>query len=302
MTTLSVVIAVKNEASYLPLAVQSILNQTFKDFELIVIDDNSTDGTFEYLTSLSDPRVIVKRNRGVGQTAGLNHGLSLAKSQWIVRMDGDDWCAPDRFEKQWALAQSRPGVVMITSDYIICDESLSDVATIRLTNDQASLFAYLKNRNNPFCHPTVLFRNDAAPGGYDERLKNAQDMDLYKRLITKGAWAHVPEPLVKYRVRKQSLSILRHPEQEQERQMNLSGQKIETVAPAFAGKRMADGLYAYKLGFAAWVADRRFPAWGYLLRAVVNGVRPVRAVTLIALSLLPRSLYLSLAGYRNIYQ
>jgi glycosyltransferase involved in cell wall biosynthesis len=299
----SVVMAVKNEMAYLKKAVESVLAQSFPSFEFIVVDDSSTDGTWEYLASLTDERVHVFRNRGVGQTAGLNFGIEMAKSQWIARMDGDDWSAPERFARQWALISSRPDVALVTSDYVICDEDLTEIATIRLANNEQRVLNYLKNRNNPFCHPTIFFKKSAAVEGYDERLKNAQDMGLYKKILMNGRWAHIPEALLKYRVRKQSLSIARHPEQEIERRMNLSGQTYNVeVAPARSGTRVTSGLYAYKLGFAAWLAGQRITGVRYLSSSLIRGVRPLRSLALIVLSLFPRPLYLMVCGYRGVYR
>ncbi|MCB4755527.1 MAG: glycosyltransferase [Elusimicrobia bacterium] len=308
---ISVIMAVKNEMPHLSLAVESILNQSFADFEFIVTDDSSSDGTLEYLRSLKDKRLLLEKNAGVGQTAGLNQGLRMARAEWIARMDGDDWSYPDRLEKQWHVASTNPTVVFISSDYLICDEQLTPVAPIRLDAAHPEcVMRYFDRRNNPFCHPTALFKRIEAlqAGGYNESLKNAQDIDLWKRLLKKGEWKHTPEVLVKYRVRKQSLSVLRHPEQDRERKavFSKSGPLSPVCCPSSprdtANKRMVNGLYAYKLGFAAWLAGKRGIALKYLLNALANRVRPLRAVMLMFSMVFPRHVYLDLSGYKGVYQ
>ncbi len=301
---MSVIMAVKDEMAHLPAAIESILNQSFAHFELIVVDDASTDGTYDYLKSINDPRLRVLKNSGKGQTAGLNQALAAAQSDWIARMDGDDCSHPNRFDAQWKLASAQPDLALVTCDYMICDENLKEIAEIRIDPERPEkVFDYLKNRNNPFCHPTILFKKSAAPGGYDERLKNAQDMDLYGKLLAHGKWGHVSKALLKYRVRKQSLSILRHPEQERERQMSLSGTAGQAPAPAiYSGKRVVEGLYAYKLGFAAWLAGKPSLALHYLTRSLFKGVRPLRSLVLMLIMLFPRPIYLRACGYKGVYR
>lgn len=303
-TGLSVIMAVKNEINYLPEAVQSILKQTFKNFEFIIVDDNSDDGTAEYLKELKDPRLVVLSNKGSGQTQGLNQALFVAKGTWIARMDGDDWSFPTRFENQMKLAHDDKNVVLITADYLICDDTLKPISPIKINPDcPGKVFSYFKKRNNPFCHPLVMFRKDVAAsvGGYDEKLRNAQDYRLWKDLLEKGEWRHCSEILLKYRVRKQSLSVLRAPEQEQERKMILEKSDHLSALPV-ASQSAIEGLYAYKLGFAAWMGGRRIVALRFLLKAIINGSRPLKSAVLIISSILPRSLYLALGGYRGVFR
>ncbi len=313
LPSLSVLMAVKDGMPDLPAAVESILKQTYGDFEFIIVDDGSTDGTRDYLTSLPDPRLRLLRAERSGQTAALNAALKAARAPWSARMDGDDVSQPRRLEAQMQAVKRNPAAVLISTDYRICDEALAPVAEIRLDSARPDLFLrYFARKNNPFCHPTMMFRNDAAQamGGYDETLKNAQDYLLWKKLLNEGTWLHVPEVLLNYRVRKQSLSVRRHPEQESERRWVLQtadGNAAAALAPEsktgpLAKERTAQGLYAYKLGFAAWLGGRRWVTCRYLLGALRRGVRPFRALALLVLSVFPRSFYLVLAGYRGVYK
>ena len=303
----SVVMAVQNGMAFLPESIEGILNQTFTDFEFITVDDHSTDGTIDYLRSLTDPRVRVLSSDGHGQTHALNVGIRASRAEWIVRMDGDDYCDPRRLELQkQTIVQAPHRPVIVTSDYVVCDESLSPVAEIRLAPPNARLRHYIEKRNNPFCHPTVTFHRATAVdvGLYDTRIRNGQDYHLWLRMLTRGDWAHLPMPLVKYRVRKGSLSVLYQPEQERERQAILEG-----VPPPVGEERRSgsdaeiDAVYHYKLGFSAWVGGRRGPMIRHLTRSIWSGgAMRANALVLIGLGLVfPRRLYLTLARYRGVF-
>jgi len=302
----SVVMAVHNAEKYLPETMDSLLKQSFSDFEVLVVDDNSQDGTLSYLKSIVDPRIRVLSSPSKGQTAALNYGIRQARAAWIARMDGDDVCLPERLAQQAsAIRQATRPPVLVTSDYWICDHTLNPVAIVRLAQPGKRLRQYLASRNNPICHPTVAFHRDTALaiGGYDESLRNAQDIRLWHALINRGDWIHVSQPLLKYRVLPGSLSIRFQPEQESERTAVLSG-KANTVPRPFAEASTAEiqSLYHYKLGFAAWLAGQRQDAWREFLK-VCNTWTPYtkKALVCLALSILPRRIYLFLAGYRGVY-
>ncbi len=304
---ISIVMAVKNEEATIQVSIQSILNQTYEHFECIIIDDNSQDNTWDIIQSFHDDRIHLAKNDGTGQTAALNQGIIMAKGHWIARMDGDDWSFPDRLSKQ--ITAAKDGVSLITSDYIVCDEFMRPISEMRLNiNKRDQLIKYMNTKNNPICHPLVMFNKSLllSVGGYDENLKNAQDYMLWKKLMNIGEWIHIPEVVLKYRVRKQSLSIARHPEQERERTHVIkkgpnTADNLLKDTKIFAKKRVVNGLYAYKLGFAAWIGGDRLACWKYVLKSVMNGVRPLRSMGLFLTSFLPREWYLTITGYKNIY-
>ena len=106
--TVSVVLSVRNGGSDLPKALGTILNQTFSDFELIAINNGSTDGTREFLDQLTDPRVRVYHQEDQGLAAALNRGISLARGRYIARQDHDDWALPTRIAQQVAFLDANP--------------------------------------------------------------------------------------------------------------------------------------------------------------------------------------------------
>jgi glycosyltransferase involved in cell wall biosynthesis len=305
----SVVMAVHDALPYLKPAMESILQQTDPDFELIVVDDHSQDGTGQWLGNVKDARLRLFQATDRGQTPALNQGILQARADWIVRMDGDDWSDPRRLTLQRsAINRSRDKIVMVTSDYAVCDENLSPVGTVRLEAPNPRLRRYVEKQNNPFCHPTVIFHRPTAitVGLYDTATRNAQDYRLWLKLLDHGSWVHVPEPLLKYRVLKDSLSVKYQPEQSRERRAILQG-RIEDLAQQTrldqGTRAQIEATYHYKLGFSAWLAGDRCAAWPHLFFALRGGGwTALKSGVLWALSaVMPRRLYLTLAGYRGVY-
>src|SRR5262245_46860848 len=148
---LSVIMAVRNAMPELSNAVESVLKQTFQNFEFIIVDDFRSDETGDYLHRLKDSRAGVLPGPRHGQTPGLNQALECARAGWIARMDGDEWSYPERFQLQWEAAKSHPGAVLISADYTVCEDDLAPVATVRLQSNGSGPVDYLRRRNNPFC-------------------------------------------------------------------------------------------------------------------------------------------------------
>lgn len=210
---ISVVMPAYNAAPYLRAAVESILAQTFGDFELIAVDDASTDETWEILQQYAqaDTRVKAMRNAANAKIAKtLNRGIEAAAGRYVVRMDADDWSYPDRLEKQFAFMESRPDVVLSGGCVEICDEGLSPINKRRYPRTDAEIrermFFF-----SPFCHPAIICRTDAlrSAGGYNERLEVAQDYDLYFRIGRLGALANMDDCIHRLRTHRGSSSIRR---------------------------------------------------------------------------------------------
>jgi len=203
---ISVVLPVYNGESYLAEAIESILTQTFKDFELIMIDDGSTDGSLAILRSFEarDARIrlISRENRNLATT--LNDSIDLVRGVWIARMDQDDIALPYRFEKQLQWLEQ--------TNADICGSwvrrfGTSDKRLVRLyQNDEEikmqMLFA------NPFAHPSVMMRSELAKQlRYDKEWEQAEDYDLWERAAEAG-WkmTNVPEVLLLYRMHESQIS------------------------------------------------------------------------------------------------
>lgn len=208
--TVSVIMPVYNSAKYLPLAVESILNQTYTDFEFIIIDDGSKDASRKIIKkyALQDKRIRAKRNSSnLGICRTLNYGISLAKGKYIARMDADDWSYPDRLAKQLAFMKNRPEVVVCGGTIEVCDGDLK-VKNQRYypTSDKKVREKIL--RLNPFAHPAVTYQKNFAMkvGGYNPLFAGAEDYDLYFRLGREGKFANLSQKVLKLRTHPDSIS------------------------------------------------------------------------------------------------
>lgn len=206
----SVVMPVRNVAAYVADAVTSILAQRFEDWELIVVDDGSDDGTAAVLANVRDPRVRSVRQPASGITAALNRSIALCQGELIARMDGDDVALPDRLARQVAFLDAHPEVGVLGTGWreLLPNGRVVDVPPP--VTDDAGLRALLPKRN-PFAHPTVVVRRHVgdAVGWYDERWPVAQDYDLWIRLAAVTRFANLPEPLLLRRLTPGMTSLAR---------------------------------------------------------------------------------------------
>ena len=208
--TVSVIMAVYNGQAYLAEAMDSVLAQTFRDFEFVIIDDGSTDESAamlrDYAAKDSRIRLIQRENRG--QTPSLNQGIDLAQCELLARMDADDICLPQRLARQVEFMQQHPQVVLLGGAYAMIDGAARLLTTIEPPPDNATLQEHALSGRTPICHPLAMMRKSAVlkAGRYDPQFQVAQDLDLWLKLGEIGELACVPELLVKYRQHAQSLS------------------------------------------------------------------------------------------------
>jgi glycosyltransferase involved in cell wall biosynthesis len=209
--TVSVVMGVYNGESHLEKGLNSILDQTFTDFEFIIINDGSTDKTGEILDEAAnrDSRVKVFHCENVGLTKSLIHGCELARGKYIARQDADDYSYPDRFELQVQYLQENPEIVLVSSwanitgpggELLIEDQRL-------LEPDEATRLL-LEEFYGPPGHGSVMFRREVYEqvGGYRSAFYYAQDFDLWLRLGCQGKFAYIPKTLYSYEVAPTSIS------------------------------------------------------------------------------------------------
>lgn len=206
---LSVVMPVRNGAAYLGLAVQSVLDQTFADFEFIIIDDGSTDATPSLLSALAkkDTRIRVLRTSGEGIVAALNLGFRTARGELIARMDADDISLPLRFAVQVAALRTMPQLVALGGSAITIDTHGIETGQMTVPADAPAAMAELL-RHNCFLHPTMILRRNAVvtAGLYRPACIYAEDYDLWLRLSEVGEMANLQEPLIKFRLHAQQTS------------------------------------------------------------------------------------------------
>ncbi|WP_181357614.1 glycosyltransferase [Stenomitos frigidus] len=202
-----------NASAFIAEAIESILNQTFQELELIIVDDGSIDDTVEIIQRhrYRDQRLRLIQIQHGGICQALNTGIKASKYGWIARMDADDIAVPTRLEKQMKAAIANPNVV-VWGSYVhhlsLTGEVLSLQRQGPLTEHE---FYSLKEAGEiPFViHPTMFYKKDAllAVGGYDSQIALAQDLDLLSRLTEYGPILTVPEPLLLYRMHQKSSSM-----------------------------------------------------------------------------------------------
>jgi len=204
----SVIMTVFNAEPHLSAALGSIFEQSYGDFELIVIDNASTDGSRERLESIEDARLrktFLKFN--FGRTAVLNVALNLAQGSFVANLDADDIAAPQRLKEQLAFLRTHDDVVLLGSGYrLIAGDGSVIGNAVPPSRHQELVDAFAQG--NPFAHSTVMYRRSVAlaVGGYDWSFNHAQDAGLWLRMIRTGRVATVPEALCDLRIHAGQLS------------------------------------------------------------------------------------------------
>jgi glycosyltransferase involved in cell wall biosynthesis len=202
MPKVTVLMAVYNGERYLREAMESVLCQTFRDFQFLIINDGSTDNTRDLILSYKDARIVlVDSEHNVGQTQSLNRGLELATGELIARQDADDISESERLARQVAFLDRHPEVALLGTCYKEIDIHGSVIAQRKLPCDTTdirwSLLFFC-----PFVHTSVMLRKSVVSeqiGLYNEALAYSQDYELWHRIARQFAIANLPEPLVRLR-------------------------------------------------------------------------------------------------------
>lgn len=233
---ISVAMSVYNGERFLPLAIESVLGQSFADFELLILDDGSTDGSAaiirRYAEADSRVRPVIRENRGL--IASLNQLLDMAQAPFVARMDADDICRPERFARQVAFLTDHPdyGVVGSWSE----DIGEHGEALVRSGADHPlvheEMLAAIEQGEQLICHPAVMYRRDVvlSVGGYHAAFRHCEDLDLWLRLSSVTRMGNIPERLLRYR---------RYPDQVSAR--HSTEQQIGAVIARLAWEERRDG-------------------------------------------------------------
>jgi glycosyltransferase involved in cell wall biosynthesis len=210
------VMAVYNGERYLREAIDSILAQTLADFELIVVDDASTDATPRILDCYRDPRLLRLRNgRNLGAAASLNRGLAQARGEFVARLDADDFAYPERLARQVAYLDHHPQVGLLGTwfEHMDPEGTVRERVTRPITDTGIRWFQLF---HCAFCHSSVMLRRDLLERTgqrYNETLRSGIDFDLWVRLQAWTRMAMLPEYLVRYRLHGDSITFTRLGEQ-----------------------------------------------------------------------------------------
>lgn len=284
--SVSVLVPVYNGGAFFRAAIQSVLDQSFRDFECLILDDGSTDGSGDIADELarvdSRVRVIHRENRGL--VATLNELVDAARGEFVARMDADDLCLPTRFAMQVEFLRRHPEVVCVGSSHWLVDEQDRRIAAIKPPTDDAAIEQSALQGHTPICHPAAMIRTAALrqAGGYRLDYYPTEDLDLWLRLGELGALANLPEPLICYRMHSGSISG----QAAQGRQREAARR---ACADAWARRGITDGVFeatdawrpdespASRMRFAVkygWMAH----ASGFRGTAMIYGLKAIRVL------------------------
>ena len=205
---ISIILPVYNAQDYLYEAINSIISQTFTNFELLAINDGSTDGSINILKSFQDKRIrILNNDSNLGLIYSLNRGIHEAKGEFIARMDADDIADPNRLKIQLNYLFQHPDTIVVGTNMELINESGNSIGFREYPERHSDIIATLMN-HSPFCHPSVMFKKSVVleVGGYREAFKACEDYDLWLRLRDKGQFANIQENLLKYRIHSEQVT------------------------------------------------------------------------------------------------
>jgi glycosyltransferase involved in cell wall biosynthesis len=236
MPCVSVIMAVYNGETYLLETISSILNQTFRDFEYIIINDGSTDDTEHILASLADPRIIVIHNeQNKGLAHSLNKGLAIARGKYIARIDAGDLAVPQRLEKQVVFLEQHAEIGIVGSCCLLIDENGQKVGVGRSPLRDLEI-RWISLLTNPFIHPSVMIRRDILCQHrlmYNTTFQASQDYELWTLLLEYTRGANLEDLLAVYRISNDSITA-KHRSIQFKNQDSVILRTIQQQLPEFA--------------------------------------------------------------------
>lgn len=206
---ITVLMSIYNGERHIAEAVESVLTQNFRDFELLLVNDASTDKTDEIIHTFKDSRIrIVKNPKNLGLTRSLNIGLKLARGEFIARLDADDVSFPNRLRRQHDFLNNNRDAGLVSSQAEVIDDSGKIVRYWDINLSSEQIF-YEISFYNCICGSSVMYRKDIVLdiGGYNEKYKLAQDFDLWQRLSRKTRFYTIKENLIRYRITKDGITL-----------------------------------------------------------------------------------------------
>ena len=229
MPLVSVLLAARDAETYLREAVGSVLRQTLRDLELVVVDDASSDGTARILDEIDDARLVVLRNaENLGLAASLNRALDVAQGEWIARLDADDVALPRRLEAQ--LATARAEQLGIVGSAVLELDAIGSTRRTHLMPRTPAEVRWHVLFSSPFFHPSVLVERRQVGFRYDVAFEESEDYDLWARLLRHTDGGNAPRPLVLYRVHERQATKRRRDVQ-RDFQRRVAFRELSHVAP-----------------------------------------------------------------------
>jgi glycosyltransferase involved in cell wall biosynthesis len=206
LSTLTVILPAHNAESTIGSAIASTLNQSYRDFELWVLENGSTDGTAEIARSFSDPRLRVFELGPVGFQGALQYGIENSQSEWLARMDADDLMFPDRLKIQMQVIAEKPEIVFVGSNYALLSP-LGSIIERQLAVPSGRVDRFRLSKGRFFADPSTILRRRIAQeaGGVDPEFTSG-DVPLLFRMLAYGEGWEIAEPLYLYRIQPNSMS------------------------------------------------------------------------------------------------
>jgi len=208
--TVSVIMSVFNGEKFLSETIDSVLSQSFRNFEFVIVDDGSTDATADILSkyALRDGRIRVLREGKKGRAGALNLAISTANGKYVANTDADDLSMPSRLEEQVAFMEKNPEVGVLGGAFELITDSGEVIDVIRHPLEDSQMRSAML-RYNPICHSSVILRKNIvlASGGYRSTFEPSEDYDLWVKMSEWGRLANLPSVLVRYRLHANQLSV-----------------------------------------------------------------------------------------------
>lgn len=232
---ISVIMAAHNSERHLRKSVEGILDQTYTDFEFIIVEDGSTDLTWKMLTEYADRdrRIVLAQNKeNLGLTKSLNRGLALAQGKYIARQDADDISLPERLDMQLGFLERNLHVGLLGTAYYVVDSRGIRTGLHRHPETDTEI-RWQMLFHNAFCHTSVMFCRDVfdrASLFYDEALDYSQDYELWIRMLRRTCAANFKTPLVEWRKSDGAISSVRREEQQRTASM-ISAKQVNRLFP-----------------------------------------------------------------------
>jgi glycosyltransferase involved in cell wall biosynthesis len=206
---ITVLMPVYNAENYIAEAITSVLKQSFGDFELLIINDGSTDHTVKIIQSFKDPRIILLHQENRGISSALNAGLKYSRAPYIARFDADDVCYPDRLKIQYDFITAHPeyNIIGSAADYIDAEDNyIFTQHPVAHLNEELQ---ELKYTVCPFIHSSVFYRKEVitANGGYNEHAYTYEDHFLWVNILNSTKACNLSQPLLKVRLNPESITI-----------------------------------------------------------------------------------------------
>ncbi|QDT35769.1 glycosyltransferase family 2 protein [Stratiformator vulcanicus] len=297
---ISIILPVRNGLPYVREAVASLIGQSFHNWEAIIVDDGSTDGTWEFLRNASeDQRIRPVRNKGRGLTVALNFGLQHARGSLIARMDSDDVAVHKRLQQQKEYLAQHNEIGVVGTCAVVIDAWGNECGEFEMPLNHKAIVEGLLDGSTTLIHPSVMMRRSILNlvDAYDESLEFAQDFDLWLRLADRTRFANMPDRLLQYRYHGSAVGMERRRRQAQcaLRSVERAYNRMDRTLPEDVRRKLSERAKRKPNNYitCAKLAIQngyRGVAWKNLATSILKFRSPFRATAILCLTFVPPSI------------